>query len=204
MRITKFVLALVFAIGLAIPSFAVELSLGGFPSYMRFRWRTLTNATAHSVTNGDTSVLGSTSDGEQIHFADMTLRLTPQLVLSDAVTIRATVDVLSNAIAGGANSGLFGATENNSGGVVMSDISTADRFNGTLLFDSDAVDENSGSFKVKLNNNPEDNITLILTDNDSTEISLDNASILLSGGTDSYNVSLLMDGSTESKPTLPS
>ena len=149
MRITKFVLALVFAIGLAIPSFAVELSLGGFPSYMRFRWRTLTNATAHSVTNGSTGVLGSTSDGEQIHFADMTLRLTPQLVLSDAVTIRATVDVLSNAIAGGANSGLFGATENNSGGVVMSDISTADRFNGTLLFDGDAVDENAGSFKVK-------------------------------------------------------
>ena len=149
MRITKFVLALVFAIGLAIPSFAVELSLGGFPSYMRFRWRTLTNATAHSVTNGSTGVLGATSDGEQIHFADMTLRLTPQLVLSDAVTIRATVDVLSNAIAGGANSGLFGATENNSGGVVMSDISTADRFNGTLLFDGDAVDENSGSFKVK-------------------------------------------------------
>ena len=30
----------------------------------------------------------------------------------------------------------------------MSDISTADRFNGTLLFDSDAVDENSGSFKI--------------------------------------------------------
>ena len=149
MRITKFVLALVFAIGLAIPSFAVELSLGGFPSYMRFRWRTLTNATAHSVTNGDTSVLGSTSDGEQIHFADMTLRLTPQLVLSDAVTIRASVDVLSNVIAGGANSGLFGATENNSGGVVMSDISTADRFNGTLLFDGDAVDEDNGSFKVK-------------------------------------------------------
>jgi len=149
MRITKYVLALVFAIGLAIPSFAVELSLGGFPSFMRFRWRTLTNATAHHVTNGDTSVLGTSSDGEQIHFADMTLRLTPQLVLSDAVTIRASVDVLSNVIAGGANSGLFGATENNSGGVVMSDISTADRFNGTLLFDTDAVDEDAGAFKVK-------------------------------------------------------
>jgi len=51
MRITKYVLALVFSIGLAIPSFAVELSLGGFPSFMRFRWRTLTNATAHHVTN---------------------------------------------------------------------------------------------------------------------------------------------------------
>ena len=72
-----------------------------------------------------------------------------------------------------------------------------------LVLSSDVINlsENvsSGSFTVKLNNNPEDNITLILTDNDSTEISLDNASILLSGGTDSYNVSLLMDGSTEMK-----
>ena len=149
MRITKYVLALVFSIGLAIPSFAVELSLGGFPSFMRFRWRTLTNATAHHVTNrGSVSALAA-SDGENINFADMTLRLTPQLVLSDNVTIRSSFDVLGNAIAGGANSGLFGATEDESSGVVMSDIRTSDRFNGTLLYGADAVDEDAGTFSVK-------------------------------------------------------
>ena len=94
MRITKYVLALVFSIGLAIPSFAVELSLGGFPSFMRFRWRTLTNATAHHVTNRQAVGDLTASDGENIHFADMTLRLTPQLVLSDSVTIRSLFDVL--------------------------------------------------------------------------------------------------------------
>ena len=149
MRITKYVLALVFSLGLAIPSFAVELSLGGFPSFMRFRWRTYTNATAHSVTNRGTVTNLAASDGETIHFADMTLRLTPQLVLSDNVTIRASVDVLSNAVAGGATPGLFGATTNNAGGVVMSDISTSDRFNGTLLYGTDAIDEDHGEFKVK-------------------------------------------------------
>lgn len=149
MRITKYVLALVFSIGLAIPSFAVELSLGGFPSFMRFRWRTLTNATAHHVTNrGSVSNL-TASDGENIHFADMTLRLTPQLVLSDNVTIRSSVDVLGNAIAGGATGGLFGATEDEASGVVMSDIRTSDRFNGTLLYGADAVDEDAGTFSVK-------------------------------------------------------
>ena len=149
MRITKYVLALVFSIGLAIPSFAVELSLGGFPSFMRFRWRTLTNATAHHVTNrGSVSNL-TASDGENIHFADMTLRLTPQLVLSDNVTIRSSVDVLGNAIAGGAGGGLFGATEDEASGVVMSDIRTSDRFNGTLLYGADAVDEDAGTFSVK-------------------------------------------------------
>jgi len=140
---------LVFSIGLAIPSFAVELSLGGFPSFMRFRWRTLTNATAHHVTNGASVSALAASDGENIHFADMTLRLTPQLVLSDNVTIRSSVDVLGNAIAGGANSGLFGATEDEQSGVVMSDIRTSDRFNGTLLYGTDAVDEDAGTFSVK-------------------------------------------------------
>ena len=112
MRIMKYVLALVFALGMAIPSFAVELSLGGFPSFMRFRWRTLHNATYHNIlTPGELAgIAGLDGDatGEHIHFADMTLRLTPQLVLSDAVTIRASIDVLSNALAGGATAGLFG------------------------------------------------------------------------------------------------
>ena len=112
MRIMKYVLALVFALGMAIPSFAVELSLGGFPSFMRFRWRSLHNATYHNIlTPGELAgIAGLDGDatGEHIHFADMTLRLTPQLVLSDAVTISGSFDVLSNALAGGATAGLFG------------------------------------------------------------------------------------------------
>ena len=101
MRIMKYVLALVFALGLAIPSFAVELSLGGFPSFMRFRWRSLHNATYHNIlTPGELAgITGLDGDatGEHIHFADMTLRLTPQLVLSDAVTVRASKKADKNA-----------------------------------------------------------------------------------------------------------
>ena len=152
----KYVLALVFALGLAIPSFAVELSLGGFPSFMRFRWRTLHNATYHNIlTPGELANLGGGLDadttGENLHFADMTLRLTPQLVLSDAVTIRASVDVLSNAIAGGATGGLFGEDSDGdkAGGVVQDDLRYTDRFNGTLLFGDEAVDANYGTFSVK-------------------------------------------------------
>ena len=156
MRIMKNVLALVFALGLAIQSFAVELSLGGFPSFMRFRWRTLHNATYHNIlTPGELANLGGGLDadttGENLHFADMTLRLTPQLVLSDAVTIRASIDVLSNAIAGGATGGLFGEDSDGSetGGVVMDDLRYTDRFNGVLLWGDDAVSDNYGSFSVK-------------------------------------------------------
>jgi|TARA_B100001758_G_scaffold37036_2_gene28277 hypothetical protein len=155
MRIMKYVLALVFALGMAIPSFAVELSLGGFPSFMRFRWRSLHNATYHNIlTPGELAgIAGLDGDatGEHIHFADMTLRLTPQLVLSDAVTIRGSFDVLSNALAGGATAGLFGEDSDGSesGGVVQDDLRYTDRFNGTLLWGDDAISSNYGSFSVK-------------------------------------------------------
>ena len=155
MRIMKYVLALVFALGLAIPSFAVELSLGGFPSFMRFRWRSLHNATYHNIlTPGELSQLAGLdgdATGEHIHFADMTLRLTPQLVLSDAVTIRGSFDVLSNALAGGATAGLFGEDSDGSesGGVVQDDLRYTDRFNGTLLWGDDSISANYGSFSVK-------------------------------------------------------
>mgnify|MGYP003300968400 CR=1 FL=1 len=43
----------------------------------------------------------------------------------------------------------FGATEDEGSGVVMSDIRTSDRFNGTLLYGTDAVDEDAGTFSVK-------------------------------------------------------
>ena len=85
MRIMKYVLALVFALGLAIPSFAVELSLGGFPSFMRFRWRSLHNATYHNIlTPGELAgITGLDGDatGEHIHFADMTLRFVSLWIL---------------------------------------------------------------------------------------------------------------------------
>jgi len=156
MRIMKYVLTLVFALGLAIPSFAVELSLGGFPSFMRFRWRSLHNATYHNILTpaellNKAGGLDSDTTGEHIHFADMTLRLTPQLVLSDAVTIRSSIDVLSNAIAGGATGGLFGEDSDGSesGGVVMDDLRYTDRFGGAFLWGDDAIDEDYGSFTVK-------------------------------------------------------
>ena len=156
MRIMKYVFTLVFAIGLAIPTFAVELSLGGFPSFMRFRWRTIQNGTYHNIlTPAELNDMGGGLDadttGENIHFADMTLRLSPQLVLSDAVTIRTTLDVLSNAIAGGATGGLFGEDSDGSegGGVVMDDLRYTDRFNGTFLWGDDAVSEDYGTFTVK-------------------------------------------------------
>jgi hypothetical protein len=95
--------------------------------------------------------LDSDTTGEHIHFADMTLRLTPQLVLSDAVTIRSSIDVLSNAIAGGATGGLFGEDSDGSesGGVVMDDLRYTDRFGGAFLWGDDAIDEDYGSFTVK-------------------------------------------------------
>jgi len=153
----RYVFILVFAIGFAIPSFAVELSLGGFPSFMRFRWRSLHNATYHNILTpaelkNKAGGLDEDTTGEHIHFADMTLRLTPQLVLSDAVTIRTSFDVLSNAIAGGATGGLFGEDSDGSetGGVVMDDLRYTDRFNGAFLWGDDAISEDYGTFSVKM------------------------------------------------------
>ena len=75
-------------LGMSIPSFAIDWSLGGFPSYLRTRARVI-----------DGAVAGDTDD--MISVVDTTLRLTPQLGLSDAVTVRAQVDVASNMIWGG-------------------------------------------------------------------------------------------------------
>ena len=83
-------------LGMSIPSFAIDWSLGGFPSYLRTRARVIGNATAGT--------------DDMISVVDTTLRLTPQLGLSDAVTVRAQVDVASNMIWGGATSHFFGGT----------------------------------------------------------------------------------------------
>ncbi len=125
-------------LGMSVPSFAIDWSLGGFPSYMRTRARVIDNATA--VNNGD-----------RISFVDTTLRITPQLGLSDAVTVRAQVDVASNMVWGGVTSGFFGDGDS----VVLSDLRPSDRFRGAVLAgdkvgDESAVDENFGFFSVRM------------------------------------------------------
>ena len=128
-------------LGMSIPSFAIDWSLGGFPSYMRTRVRVINNATA-------------VQNDEAISFVDTTLRITPQLGLSDAVTIRAQVDVASNMIWGGATAGFFG----NGDSVVLSDNRPSDRFRGAILTGNQgpdtggdtAVDENFGFFSVRM------------------------------------------------------
>ena len=123
-------------LGMSIPSFAIDWSLGGFPSYLRTRVRVIDNATAE--------------DNGRISFVDTTLRLTPQLGLSDAVTVRAQVDVASNMIWGGQTSHFFGGTFGEDDSVVLSDLRPSDRFNGAILTGGKAVDEDYGFFTVRM------------------------------------------------------
>ena len=124
-------------LGMSIPSFAIDWSLGGFPSYMRTRVRVIDSATA-------------VNNGEMIHVTDTTLRITPQLGLSDAVTVRAQVDVASNMIWGGATSHFFGGTLGEDDSVVLSDLRPSDRFNGAILTGAKAVDNDYGFFTVRM------------------------------------------------------
>ena len=123
-------------LGMSIPSFAIDWSLGGFPSYMRTRGRIIDNA--------------SLLEDERMHVVDTTLRLTPQLGLSDAVTVRAQVDVASNMIWGGATSHFFGGTLYEDDSVVLSDLRPSDRFNGAILTGPKAIDQEYGFFTVRM------------------------------------------------------
>ena len=123
-------------LGMSIPSFALDWSLGGFPSYLRTRARVIDNAVAGE-------------DG-MISVVDTTLRLTPQLGLSDAVTVRAQVDVASNMIWGGQTSHFFGGTFGEDDSVVLSDLRPSDRFNGAILTGDKAVDDDYGFFTVRM------------------------------------------------------
>ena len=123
-------------LGMSIPSFAIDWSLGGFPSYMRTRARVIDNAVAGT--------------DDRISVVDTTLRLTPQLGLSDAVTVRAQVDVASNMIWGGATSHFFGGTLNEDDSVVLSDLRPSDRFNGAILTNDKAIDHDYGFFTVRM------------------------------------------------------
>ncbi len=143
MNKAKWLFVFLMAICVAIPSYAVELSLGGFPSYMRTRYRFIDGATFISaLSDSDAEALGFGNNDDYISFADTRLRLTPQLVLSDAVTIRAQVDVFDNVIWGGTTSALLGGNST----VVNSSLTTGDSFRGALLVGTNAIDR--GTFNA--------------------------------------------------------
>ena len=123
-------------LGMSIPSFAIDWSLGGFPSYLRTRARVIDNAVAGT--------------NDMISVVDTTLRLTPQLGLSDAVTVRAQVDVASNMIWGGSTAHFFGGTLGEDDSVVLSDLRPSDRFNGAILTGPKATDDDYGFFTVRM------------------------------------------------------
>lgn len=123
----KWVVLFLLAVAIAAPSYAVELTLGGFPSFFRIRPQFYHNATFLGALNDtEAKLLGFPSAQDNITFVDTRLRLTPQLVLSDAVTIRAQVDVADNNVWGGLNSIL-------ARDVIFESVTPNDRFRGALL-----------------------------------------------------------------------
>ena len=129
----KWLLLFILALGVAIPSYAVELTLGGFPSYWRTRAHVIKDATFVSAMDRDQArQLGFNGNDDLFVFVDTRLRLTPQLVLSDKVTIRAQVDVWDNNIWGGTTSNLLGGGTTGAN-VVNSSLTTNSRFRGALL-----------------------------------------------------------------------
>ena len=131
----KWIIFFLLAFAVAVPSYAVELNLGGFPSYMRIRPQFYHNATfLGQLTQQEAQVLGFSDNTDNEVFVDSRLRLTPQLVLSDAVTIRAQVDVMDNMIWGGTNSGLAnGANQFAGQNVINSSLTPGNRFRGAIL-----------------------------------------------------------------------
>jgi hypothetical protein len=146
MNKAKWLIMFLLALSMAAPTIAVELTLGGFPSFMRTRARFIGNATFISaLSNNNAKQLGFNDNNDNIFFADTTLRLTPQLVLSDAVTIRTQLNVFDNNIWGGATSEFVGGRNT----VINSNLSFSDRFRGALLTGSGAIDD-PGFFDVRM------------------------------------------------------
>jgi hypothetical protein len=131
----KWLILFLLAFAVAAPSYAVELNLGGFPSYMRIRPQFYHNATFLSqLSQQQAQSLGFSDNTDNIFFVDSRLRLTPQLVLSDAVTIRAQVDVMDNMIWGGTGNGLLNGANSASGqNIINSSLTPGDRFRGAIL-----------------------------------------------------------------------
>ncbi len=134
----------------AVPAYAAELSLGGFPSYMRTRARFIDGATYRSAS-------ANNNGSENVAFADTTLRLTPQLSLTDSVTLRAQIDVFDNNIWGGQTDQLLGGGST----LVNSSISPSDKFRGSILHGNGsenclnfgvfcAVEQDAGFFNVRM------------------------------------------------------
>lgn len=123
----KLLFAFLLAFFVAVPSYAVELSLGGFPSFMRTRLRVIGDATFISLlSDRNARDLGFSNADDEAVFADTRLRLTPQLILSDNVTIRAQIDVADNNIWGGRDDVLVRD-------LVFEALTPNDRFRGALL-----------------------------------------------------------------------
>jgi len=147
MRLLKWLIVFLVALGFTVPAEAVELNLGGFPSYFRQRVRFIKNATfLNTLTESDARALGFGNASDNIFFADTTFRLTPQLVLSDSVTIRTQFDVFSNNLWGGLTSDLLGGTAT----VINSGLSPDDRFRGALLTGPGAVDRGDGFMHFRM------------------------------------------------------
>lgn len=150
MKRANWLIMFLLAFAVAVPASAVEVTLGGFPSYMSTRARYIENATYKNA-----AATGKKDDS--IFFVDTTLRLTPQLVLSDAVTIRAQVDIFDNNIWGGQTDQLLGGGST----LVNSQISPSDKFRGTILHGNGttdclnfgrfcAVEKDAGFFNVRM------------------------------------------------------
>ncbi|WP_462137833.1 hypothetical protein [Candidatus Mycalebacterium sp.] len=148
-RKANWLIMFLLAVTVAVPASAVELNLGGFPSYMSTRARYIENATFRNAS--------STKQDDNVFFVDTTLRVTPQLVLSDSVTIRAQVDILDNNIWGGQTDQLLGGGST----LVNSGISPSDKFRGSILHGNAstdclafnnfcAVEEDAGFFNVRM------------------------------------------------------
>ncbi|MGH7889536.1 MAG: hypothetical protein ACRENF_03195, partial [Thermodesulfobacteriota bacterium] len=69
----KWLFMFLLALSMAVPTFAVELSLGGFPSYMRTRSRYIANSTFISALNSEQArFLGFNNADDNIFFMDTT------------------------------------------------------------------------------------------------------------------------------------
>ncbi|QMU55795.1 MAG: hypothetical protein GKS04_01135 [Candidatus Mycalebacterium zealandia] len=112
---------------------------------------------ARYIENATYKSASATQQDDNIFFVDTTLRVTPQLVLSDTVTIRAQVDILDNNIWGGQTDQLLGGGST----LVNSGISASDKFRGTILHGNTstncltfgnfcAVEQDAGFFNVRM------------------------------------------------------
>jgi len=148
----KWLILFVLALAIAVPSYAVEVNLGGFPSYMRTRAQFIKNGTfINAMTDQEARELGLENANDELTIVDTTLRLTPQLVLSDAITIRAQVDVFHNILWGGLTSNTFG--QQGGSGAVTGELTADDALRGSILLGPQAVDLGSDEqnfFRVRM------------------------------------------------------